>query len=507
MRSAPNAARNAARFVRTAVRASAFCLLAVTGAVALVAGLCLAAKSPHVCTALSFAAVGIVVSVKELKEKAAGYVNRMKRLNAAAAKEDRDLSTEEQKKYDTYQNRVKKLLNRAKRQEELDGFENLGGDDDDPPAGGRNKKQNLGGLPDRITVRENRDPGMRGFANQREFLQHVINAYSFGQLDNRLKPLIVKNAAGSDEQSTQSDPYGGFFVPASMLPGWLKVDPEPDPMLGRLTNLPMQSPMVKINARVDKNHTSSVSGGLTVTRRIETQSGSDSRMQTEQIELKADSLYGLTYASEELLSDSPLTIAALLSQGFRDEFQAHLVEERLRGTGVGEFLGALNSPCLISVAKEQSQTADTINGTNLLKMRARCWRYNQAVWLYNPDAYVQLATVHVAGTNGDVFLFNPSRGIDVPDMLLGRPAFPSDFCSTLGDQGDIVLGNWSQFLEGTYQPLEGAESIHVRFLQNERTFRFTMRNAGAPWWRSAYTPRHSTSTRSPFVTLDERAAG
>jgi hypothetical protein len=93
----------------------------------------------------------------------------------------------------------------------------------------------------------------------------------------------------------------------------------------------------------------------------------------------------------------------------------------------------------------------------------------------------------------------------VPDLLLGRPCIFTEWAKTLGDQGDLVLGTWSQFLEGTYQTLQSAESIHVRFLEHERTMKFWLRNAGAPWWRSALTPKNSTSTLSPFVVLDARA--
>jgi hypothetical protein len=56
-----------------------------------------------------------------------------------------------------------------------------------------------------------------------------------------------------------------------------------------------------------------------------------------------------------------------------------------------------------------------------------------------------------------------------------------------------------------YQPLQSAESLHVRFEYNERTFRFTMRNDGRCWWRSAITPKKSSTTLSPFVTLAARA--
>jgi HK97 family phage major capsid protein len=94
---------------------------------------------------------------------------------------------------------------------------------------------------------------------------------------------------------------------------------------------------------------------------------------------------------------------------------------------------------------------------------------------------------------------------DRPDMLLGRPIFYTEFCQTLGTVGDLVLGNWSQYLEGTLQGPDFQESIHVRFTTNERTFRVTVRNDGQPWWKTALTPKKSTITLSPFVTLATRS--
>jgi hypothetical protein len=35
-----------------------------------------------------------------------------------------------------------------------------------------------------------------------------------------------------------------------------------------------------------------------------------------------------------------------------------------------------------------------------------------------------------------------------------------------------ILGNWPQYLEITCQPMQQAESIHVRFLSNERALKF-----------------------------------
>ena len=266
----------------------------------------------------------------------------------------------------------------------------------------------------------------------------------------------------------------------------------------------MEAAVVDISARVDKNHTSSVSGGLRVYRRAETDTPASSRMEFEQVTLRAHALMGLAYATEELLARSPISFIALLEAGFRDEFGAKLMDERLNGSGVGMMEGVLKAPCVVSVAKETGQAADTVVYENVIKMRARCWRYGRAVWLANHDTLPQLMQLTIdVGTSG-VPVWQPSAREDAPDMLLGRPIYFTEFCETVGDAGDMLLGVWSQYLEGTLTPQQSAESIHVRFVNHERTFKFWLENDGRCWWRAALTPRKSTASLSPFVTLAAR---
>ena len=360
------------------------------------------------------------------------------------------------------------------------------------------------------------DDPMRGFKSPRDFMTAVMRAGGVegqaARVDERLKPLKVQGtqldklaAAGSDEQSGNDGAFGGFWVPVGMSPDMLETAPEDDPTAALITQMPMDNPIVSINARTDKTHTTSVSGGLTVSRKRQTAAGSSSRMEFEQVTLRANSLFGLAYGTEEILTDSPRSFAAILSAGFTQEFGSHMLEERLRGTGGGEPMGILKSPALVSVAKESAQTADTIVGANVLNMRARCWRYSRAIWLANHDTLPQLATANVAGTNSDVFLFSPARSVDVPDTLLGRPIVFTEYAETLGDKGDLILAVWSEYLWGTYQPMQSAESIHVRFVEHERAFKFWMRNDGQPWWRSAITPRKGANSLSAYVTLAARA--
>lgn len=360
--------------------------------------------------------------------------------------------------------------------------------------------------PTAVQVSEDRraaDPN--AFPTPAAFLAAVKTAGQGGPIDPALRKYAV---AGSDEQGAYSDPHGGFFVPTSLAPIVPGTGADDDPSLGRMLPVPMTTPRVFVNARTDKNHTTSVSGGLVVSRHLETEDLTPSRFQMDQILLEVKDAAGLTFATNDVVTDSFPAFVAVLEAAYRDEFAALFLEERIHGTGVGEFLGVLRSPALITVDKEAGQVANTIVAENVIAIRRRSWRYRQAVWIANHDALGQLMRLVVPiGTAGVLVpAWRPGNDEDgTPDTLLGRPLFYCESASPLGAVGDLMLINWSQYLDGSYRPFEGVSSIHVRFLANEHAFRFTVRNDGAPWWRSALTPKRSTLTLSPYVTLAERA--
>lgn len=137
-------------------------------------------------------------------------------------------------------------------------------------------------------------------------------------------------------------------------------------------------------------------------------------------------------------------------------------------------------------------------------MRTRCWRYGSAVWIANHGTLPMLRSlVQAIGTGGVVVPYF-TTDVNGNAMLDGRPLFFSEFCPALGTEGDIGLYNWSEYLEGTLTSQQNAESMHVRFLEHERTFKFWMENDARCWWRSALTPKNGP-TRSPIVTLQTRS--
>jgi HK97 family phage major capsid protein len=337
----------------------------------------------------------------------------------------------------------------------------------------------------------------KGFKNEQEFFKAVYNVTT-GKVaaSDNMKFLAVQ---GQDEQHTLSDSLGGYLVPEGFDPSVKEITPESNPFAGRTFNLPMDKPSVTINARVDKNHSKSVAGGVVVGRRQETQDIKTSQMTFEQITLKATEQAGASFQTFELLEDSPSSVAAILANGFTQAFADADFEEFLRGSGVGAPQGVQNSAAFVGVNRTG---AGLIDIDDVLNIRKRVWGYSNAIWIANHDTMSQLAKLQGGAGSAFSLIYMPSSQTDVPDMLLGRPLFYSEYADKLGDKNDLQCINASQYLTGTYKQLQTAESTHVRFLANENVFKMWKRNDGRSWWTSALTPKRGAATLSPFVGLN-----
>ena len=183
----------------------------------------------------------------------------------------------------------------------------------------------------------------RGYKTPRAFIMDVLKASRGGPIAALLKPLKVVATAGSDEQGLYSDPYGNFAVPPGFSPDLLKTTAEGDVLGQYVRRVPMNVAVLQFLARVDKTHTSSVSGGFRWYWGSEADTVSASRGEIEKITLTAHTAKGIAYATNELLNDSPLSFAAMISDGFAEEYASFITEARLTGTGVGQLVGIRNS--------------------------------------------------------------------------------------------------------------------------------------------------------------------
>lgn len=215
-------------------------------------------------------------------------------------------------------------------------------------------------------------------------------------------------------------------------------------------------------------------------------------------------LAALVPMTEELLEDAP-AMGSYVARKAAEKIDFKVSNAIARGNGVGQPLGFLNSPALVTVAAESGQTADTIVAANVVKMYAAMPSRNRmnAIWLIHPDAEPQLSLM----TLGQMPVYLPPGGLsnNPYGTLFGRPVIPHQVCETVGDVFDIGFVDLSQYLALIKAGgLKSQTSIHLWFDQDLTAFKFTLRIGGQPWWASSVASRDGSFALSPFVTLAAR---
>ncbi|WP_289296236.1 phage major capsid protein [uncultured Reyranella sp.] len=341
-----------------------------------------------------------------------------------------------------------------------------------------------------------------GFTSLGEFAVAVMKGSGPGaEMDQRLRAA----ATTFGNEGTGAD--GGFAVPAEFRADiWKKVTGE-DSLMSRCT--PLQTGSNSMTIPKDETTPWQTSGGVQAYWEGEGVTIPASKPALEMSTIRLAKLTALVPMSDELLEDAP-GIESWLKAKAPEKMQAKINTAIIDGTGVGMPLGVLRSASAIKVSKESGQSADTILFKNISNMWSRMYgpcRRN-AVWLINQDIEPQLDTMAFDPAATDKFpVYLPAGGLSASPYatLKGRPVIPVEACKTLGDAGDIILVDLSQYMALTKTGgIKSDASIHLYFDQNLTTFRFIFRMAGQPWWGSTISPQNGTMTRSWATYLEDR---
>lgn len=362
---------------------------------------------------------------------------------------------------------------------------------------------------DRVTVvtdAADKNPA-DGFKSFGEFMGGVANAKTGKGFDPRLSKALLG-------QNETVDSEGGFLIPAEFRATLLEKTWAESQVASRCQTMPMSTNLLQIPFVVEKSRADSATryGGVQAYWVAEGATITASQAAFGLLELKPKKLAAVSYASSEMLADSPISMEAIIYGLSAKALAFELDQAVIKGTGAGMPQGILNAPALVSVSKEAGQTATTLVTENLVKMWSRLHAGSRAnaVWFINQDVIPQLMTATIAvGTAGQLTYMPPGGLSGAPyATLMGRPIVEIEHCSTLGTVGDVILADMSQYIlaQKNGGAIDAQTSIHVAFLTDQSAFRFTTRMDGQSWWESAVTPNTSSAnTLSPFVVLNTRA--
>lgn len=417
-------------------------------------------------------------------------MDKLEEIKEAATREERHMTDDECELFETLMNEVDRFRTYVAIQQREDELRmELQKSEKDPP---------------RI------DPGSghtppdpeKEFRSFGEQLHAVIQAGSPG---GPMDPRLARAASGLGEGVPSE---GGFLIQPDFAADLIKRTYETGQVVSKCLKIPVSGNSLKVNA-VDETSraTGSRWGGIQGYWAAEGEAKTKSKPKFRQLDLSLKKLVGLCYATDELLEDAT-ALEAVIKQGFAEEFGFLLDDAVIRGTGAGVPLGVLNSGCLVTVTKETGQAAKTIQVENIVNMWSRLYAksWTKSNWYINQDVIPQLFTMGITIGTGGAPIYMPPGGLSQSpySTLLGRPVIPIEQCETLGTKGDIMLADFGEYILIDKGGIKQAQSIHVRFLYDETTFRFVYRVDGQPIWNSALTPYKGTNTVSPFITLQAR---
>jgi len=357
------------------------------------------------------------------------------------------------------------------------------------------------------------DEDAKKFKSFGDFLLSVRRFRMNRELDERLTFITPKGeyVKTAGHMEIGEDSQGGFLVPEVYRPELKDIALENAVVRpnGAMVFPPVATDSLKIPTIVDTSHATSVFGGVVAYWTAERGTKEATKPAFGQLELTPHKLAGLTYTSNELLTDSAIALEPLIKRMFGSAWGYFEDDAFLNGTGAGQPMGILNCAALKAVFRN---TVNRVFFEDLREMFA-CMlpaSHPYAIWVLNPGVLPDLIGMTsndlapAAGTN-PIWL-NREMGATnpLPGTIFGRPFVISEKMQALGAQGDIGYFDLRYYLIFDRQPLTIDASTHVAFVTDETCWRFVLRVAGQCWPQSVITPRHAgapVTTISPFVVL------
>ncbi len=410
------------------------------------------------------------VDIEQLKRKRNERLEEAKSVLERAQTEVRPMTEEERKTYDQRKQEVEGLDQTIEEQQKLQELEMRGG--------GNSVDEQI----------EN-----SGFRSLGEWAQVALTNPG----DPRLRE--VRTEAGEIEMGTPGEgTSAGLLIPPQYSTDLMQVSPQEAIVRPRATVFPpdgqhpdssMQMPVL------DQTDDENMYGGVEV----------DWISEGEEKHKTDTSFYSVTLTPKEVaafieVTDQALRNSAQLETLIRDTLRRAIIagedKEFLRGTGSGKPQGILESDARKSVARVED---DNVTYEDLVNMFAKVHFGGDLVWVISQSLLPKLMRLK---DEADQLIWMPNAREGSPGNLLGLPVYLNQRSPGLGDEGDIMLCDFSYYLIKDGFGLAIAASEHVQFKKNRTIIKAFKLVDGKPWLKKPLYGEDGEEY-SPFVTLDE----
>ncbi|WP_279483416.1 phage major capsid protein [Aureimonas sp. SK2] len=438
----------------------------------------------HVASAHDWGGALLASPLVALRASRVELQKKMEALTEASEAEDRDLTEDEERDFQSMREQRAALDKRIARLEELNaGAATLtetrlaaarGGGVIHPPAPG----------------------ARREFESMGEFMAAV----RFNPNDQRLN--YVENAAANEGDPASAElrmddgASGGFAIPPEFRNTLLQVNPQEAIIRPRAQVLqPGSAPDAAVTVTaLDQSGAApgNMFGGVEVKWIGEGDEKPETSLALREITLTPHEVAGTITVTDKLLRNWQGS-AAFIETQLRGAVRQSEDFAFLRGDGIKKPLGLLNAGATYKVKRVQ---ANRITYDDVLEMSAR--GYGNGVFVYSRSALPALSKM--TDPEGH-YIWTQSAREGEPSTLLGRPAIMSDRNPLLGQFGDLWYGDLSMYLIKDGSGPFVAASEHVLFKQNKTVIKIFWNVDGSPWLRKPLTLENGYEV-SPFVALD-----
>lgn len=335
------------------------------------------------------------------------------------------------------------------------------------------------------------------FPSLGDFVRDVVNRDINEESAKRIREYVRKDLV------MDSDPEGGYLVPEKYRDVFLQVSPEEAIVRPRAFVLPagdppdaaLDMPYLEQAGLTGQSH-GDLYGGIWFGWTAEGDTKVNTEINIGSVEYKPYEWSGYCVLTDKIMRNAK-QLEAIVIQKYKEALIGFEDYHFLRGTGVGQPLGVINSPATVVVDRN---TPSTILFQDVTAMLDHFIDSPKAVWVINKGCKSQI--ISLKDPNNNAIWVQGNLAKKIPDTLLGIPIIWTFQVPALGNKGDIGLYDFSKYMiKDGYGPAFD-KSKHVYFLQNKTALKMFGNVDGKPWLKGSLTAADNTTEVSPFVVLE-----